>query len=50
MDVLLEQLGPISDPLQLRKLQEAINMPVEPSKEPLGASESERAVRGVSYD
>lgn len=43
MDLLLEKLGPISDPLQLRKLQEAINLPVEPSKEPLGASESERA-------
>ncbi len=47
MDALLQQLGPVNDPVQLRLLEEAINMPVQTSRGPEGVSESERAVRSA---
>ena len=44
-DAILQQLGPVSDPLHLRKLQEAVSMPVQASRGPDQLSPSEREVR-----
>lgn len=46
-DAILQQLGPLSDPVQERKLREAIEMPVEVSPGFDEVSESERAVSGT---